>query len=116
MNNEEKILSMLERITDDVSELKTGQRRIEARLDNLESKVDNLETKVDNLESKVDNLDVRVCNLEDKVVEMSKRVEIIFDETANLRVFKTAISEKVDQFVNVAKENTVDIYRLKLAK
>jgi len=56
MNNEEKIISMLEQQT--------------IMLEGIATRVDNLEAKVDNLETKVDNLEVIVTETKDRMVLM----------------------------------------------
>ena len=64
MNNEEKILLMLEALTTKVDKneekILLMLEAMTTKVDKLESKVDKLESKVDKLESKVDKLDVRM--------------------------------------------------------
>ena len=57
MNNEEKILSMLESLTSEVKEIRF-------KVDKLDNKVDNLETRFDKLEAKVDKLEDRMIAAE----------------------------------------------------
>lgn len=40
MNNEEKILAILEKMSGEITDLKNGQARLEARMDSIEAKVD----------------------------------------------------------------------------
>ena len=67
MNNEEKILSMLETVVQKVDGL-------DARFDNLESRFDNLESRFDNLEARFDNLESRFDELEKDVQSINKVV------------------------------------------
>ena len=46
MNNEEKILALLEQVISDVSELKQGQSKLEQSQSKLETRLDKLETTV----------------------------------------------------------------------
>lgn len=85
MNNEEKILAILERMSGEIADLKTGQARLEARMDTIEAKVDTIKSDT----------------------------AAIFEQTANLTEFQTEITDKMDDVLAVVKENTYDITRLK---
>ena len=73
MNNEEKILTMLETII-------AEQQQTNHRLDKLETKVEKLETKVEKLDFKIDKLDSGVGNMEADITETKHRVIIIENE------------------------------------
>ena len=92
MNNEERILSMLEQLTLDVSGLK-------ADVSGLKTDVSVLKTNQKRLEEKFDAL--------------TEKVDVIYDQTALLTEFKTEITHKIDDLLIVTKENTFDITRLK---
>ena len=89
MNNEEKILSMLERmqgdisglkddvsgLKDDVSGLKDGQARLEARMDRMENRMDRMESRMDKLETGQGQLRKHVSDLEQALVPAALKLE-----------------------------------------
>ena len=75
MNNEEKILSILEVLAFEVKEIKSKVDKLETRFDVLETKVDKLETRFDVLETKVDKLETRFDALETKVDKLDIRMD-----------------------------------------
>lgn len=85
MNNEERILSALEALTSKVDALQTDLTAVKA--------------------------DVSEGRKEQ--TEMKKSVDAIFEQTAGLTEFKTAISKTVEDILVVTKENTFDITRMK---
>ena len=110
MNNEEKILSLLETMNDhmesmdkrlghlegEVSDLKTGQAKYEARFDGLEVRFDGLEARFDGLETRFDGLETRFDSFEAKVdviqreqSEMKGTLNAVFEQTQTLTEFKT---------------------------
>jgi len=128
MNNEEKIIGMLEHLTgrvdqlaDDVTVLKTGQKQIEQRLDSLDTRVGNIEVKVNsidarvgNLEVKVDKLDARIANLEVKVDKLDARVANLEDKVfsldarvGNLEVKVGEMSDRVEVIFDEAIKQRV---------
>lgn len=66
MNNEEKILSMLEQLTGDVSIIKDDVSGLKTRMDTLDTKVDKLDARVDKLDAKVDDIDRAVIRIENE--------------------------------------------------
>lgn len=53
MNNEEKILSMLEAMHGQMAQMYT-------RLDNMDSRLNNMDSRLDNMDSRLDNMDSRM--------------------------------------------------------
>jgi len=74
MNNEEKILTILETMQTDMKDVKTDISDIKTRLTSVETKVGNLETKVGSLETKVGSLDTKVGNLETDMQTVKREV------------------------------------------
>ena len=64
MNNEEKILSILESMQQDIGELKTGVAKLDDRVARLDDSVAKLDDRVANLDGRVANLEVSVERLE----------------------------------------------------
>ena len=64
MSNEEKILSILERMQTDISDLKTGQNELIVRTTRLEGRVENLEGRMEDLEGRMEDLAGRQTALE----------------------------------------------------
>ncbi|MGB4376478.1 conserved hypothetical protein [anaerobic digester metagenome] len=97
MNNEEKILSLLEKMYIDFNK-RFGN--LETKLGSIDTKVGNLETKVGKLETRLDRLDARLGNLEIEMVSIkasASRIET--DHGEKLRALfdgHELITEKLD--------------------
>lgn len=88
MNNEERILALLEQLTCEVSEIKAD----------------------------VSGLKTGVSGIKEKLDALTEKVDVIYDQTALLTEFKTEITHKIDDLIIVTKENTYDITRLKAVR
>jgi len=64
MNNEEKILSMLETLMQGQAKLEAGQTETNARLDKLEDGQAKTNARLDRLEQKTDDLQLSVARIE----------------------------------------------------
>lgn len=120
MNNEEKILSTLEKLTVTMDTLATTVGTQAARVDALTTIVGTLATRVDALSTAVQTIqdeqaktNERLDILEAKVDAVKADTAAIFEQTVNLTEFKTEITQKVDDMLDITKENTYDIARMK---
>ncbi len=102
VTNEDKILLILQQIQVDINELKQ---------------------RVTSVETKLDTVDVKINSLDNTVVALDKKVNSVYDHTANLAEFRTETNVKLDVITDklnaveaVTKENLYDIAKLKLVK
>ncbi len=83
MNNEEKILQILETIAGDVGELKKGQTSLENRMGNMENRMDGLEKGQDILARQVNTLTGDVQEIRQSQVsmenELTEKIRALFD-------------------------------------
>ncbi|MDR2649563.1 MAG: hypothetical protein LBB94_07595 [Clostridiales bacterium] len=113
MNNEEKILAMLDTLIGKVDKLESGQAQTNERLAQLES--GQSELKITQAETRAD------------IAVIAHDVKAIWEQTAHLTEFEAemrlnaeksdkrfdAIAYQLDDLTNVTKDNTFDIARLK---
>ena len=95
MNNEERILALLEQLTCAVSGIKAD---------------------VSGLKTEVSGITCAVSGIKEKLDALTEKVDVIYDQTALLTEFKTEITHKIDDLIIVTKENTYDITRLKAVR
>ncbi len=122
MNNEEKILSLLEIVVTRLDGLESKVDTIDARITSLESRFDTLESHFDTLESRFDTLESRFDTLETAVVaiateqsDMKTTLTAVFEHTAFLIERQTATDAAVKDLYDIVKQNSLDIVRLKAA-
>ena len=72
MNDNEKILMLLEVL---VSEVKEMNSKFEAKFDKLETRMDKLEAKMDNFEARMDNFEAKMDNFETKMDNFETRMD-----------------------------------------
>lgn len=130
---EELLVQMLEnqnQMNVKLTNLETKVSNLDTKVSNLDTKVSNLDTKVSNLDTKVSNLEIKVSNLETDVSYIKRKVDVIFDQTADLTEFRTEtknnfeiFSTKLDNLSKdlltievVSSKNMNDIAHLKLIK
>ena len=128
MNNEEKILSILMNMQDDISILKTNvievnekvdhletrMDRLETRMDNLENRMDNLETKMDNLETRMDNLETRMDNLENQVDNLGNRMDNLEIQTSSLRTDVNSLTFRITKLERSHYELRDEVTRINI--
>jgi chromosome segregation ATPase len=135
------VLETLANLTQEITELKTGQEHLsaqiskldsrmdsldsrmdslESRMDSLESRMGSLESRMDRLESKVDKLEARVEKIEIRLDAIERKQEIVMEQTAGLLEFQSEANLKFDRLiddVNYLKykeaQNEADLFKLK---
>ena len=117
MNNEEKILNMIEKMNDNFNE----------RFENIENGLKENKKTIYNINDKVDNIDKRFVTLDDKVGSLDNKVDNIGDKLDSLKAKNAErhmkIIKKIDEMestisrieINTA-ENWRDIAKLKSTK
>ena len=93
MNNEEKILNMIEKMNDNFNE-KFGN--IENELKENKEAIYNINDKVVSLDGKVGSLDNKVSSLDDKVGSLDNKVSSLDDKVGNLDNKVDNIGDKLD--------------------
>ena len=110
MNNEERILSMLESLTNTIETVVQGQIETNNRLDRFETETNN---RLGRLETDIIDLKVGQAELRASQVEIIHDVKAIWGQTERLTEFEAEICLKVSQLITVTKDNTYDIAILK---
>jgi chromosome segregation ATPase len=88
MTNESKMLTMLENLTNDVGDIKQGQKRFELRMDGLEQDISGL--KEDVSEMKQD-----ISDLKEDVSELKQDVSILKEDVSEMKQDISGLKEDV---------------------
>ena len=79
MNNEEKILKILEKHSEMFEQLHQGQTRIENRLEVVENRLEAVENRLEAVETEIKTIKIRVENLESEIQYIKEDVQSIRD-------------------------------------
>ena len=88
MNNEEKILVILETLVTKVDNLEAGQ----AKLEDSQAK---LEVRLSDVNSRLNRIDGRLNHIESGQVEIKETLGAVFEQTIDLTEFKTSITKSL---------------------
>lgn len=113
MNNEEKIMQILETIAGDVSELKKGQAALEAHMNGLEKGQDILARQVSTLTEDMQEVRQSQVRMEN---ELTEKVRALFDarevqNNVNERIISTL--DRIEAKVDVLQLETAHLHRVK---
>ena len=113
MNNEEKILGMLEKLTEKVDGM--GQRidQMDQRMDRMEGRMDRMETDISGIKVR---LDVDVQKQINLLSEANSRIVERLDALEEVRELAEETRDKVDVIYAVVKMHSGDIAELKKAQ
>lgn len=141
MNNEEKILGMLEKLTEKVDGM--GQRidqmdqrmdRMEGRMDRMEGCMGQMESRMDRMEGRMDQMEGRMDRMETDIsgikvrldVDVQKQINLLseansriverLDALEEVRELAEETRDKVDVIYAVVKMHSGDIAELKKAQ
>lgn len=134
MNNEEKILGMLEKLTEKVDGM--GQRidqmdqrmdRMEGRMDQMESRMDRMEGCMDQMEGRMDRMETDISGIKVRLdVDVQKQINLLseansriverLDALEEVRELAEETRDKVDVIYAVVKMHSGDIAELKKAQ
>ena len=76
MSNEEKILSMLGALTEDVAGMKVHMGSIDQRLDSVDQRLDSVDQRLDSVDQRLDSVDQRLDRIEEDIVEIKEDVAV----------------------------------------
>jgi len=110
MNNEEKILQLLESMQSDIAGLKQGQDALTEKVDSLETHVSNLNSRMDKLDNRFDKLELR---LENEVID---KIRALYNarqsqQDINERIINTLA--RIEAKIDVLQMETASIRRIK---
>ena len=106
MNNEEKILGMLEKLTEKVESMDQRMDRMEGRMDRMETDISGIKVR----------LDVDVQKQINLLSEANSRIVERLDALEEVRELAEETRDKVDVIYTVVKMHSGDIAELKKAQ
>ncbi len=74
MNNEEKILSILEQMNTHIGSIDTRLDSLENRMGSMESRMDSMENRMGSMESRMDSMENRMGSMESRMDSMENRM------------------------------------------
>lgn len=113
MNNEEKILGMLEKLTEKVEGMDQRMDRMEGRMDRMEGRMDRMESDISGIKVRLDVDVQRQLNL---LAEGHSRLVERLDALEEVRELAEETKDKVDVIYAVVKRHSGDIAELKKAQ
>lgn len=113
MNNEEKILGMLEKLTEKVEGMDQRMDRMEGRMDRMEGRMDRMESDISGIKVRLDVDVQRQLNL---LAEGHSRLVERLDALEKVRELAEETKDKVDVIYAVVKRHSGDIAELKKAQ
>ena len=127
MNNEEKILGMLEKLTEKVDGM--GQRidQMDQRMDRMEGRMDRMEGRMDQMEGRMDRMETDISGIKVRLdVDVQKQINLLseansriverLDALEEVRELAEETRDKVDVIYAVVKMHSGDIAELKKAQ
>lgn len=127
MNNEEKILGMLEKLTEKVDGM--GQRidQMDQRMDRMEGRMDQMESRMDRMEGRMDRMETDISGIKVRLdVDVQKQINLLseansriverLDALEEVRELAEETRDKVDVIYAVVKMHSGDIAELKKAQ
>jgi chromosome segregation ATPase len=113
---EKEILELLKNVVEDIKFIKTDINNMKADINDMKTDVNNVKTDMSNMKSDIEEVKVSQSRME-------KKLDAVFDQTANLTEFKTEVSGKLDSIATdlgtielVTSKNWNDLARLKAVK
>jgi len=107
VNNEEKILSMLEimngrfdKVDEHLVKIDGRLDKIEVRLDKIEERLDIIEDRLDIIEERLDNIEERLDNIEERLDKVEERLDNLEDQYESLRV--SILNIELTQYPRIA--------------
>ena len=79
MNNEDKILAILEQMQGDISDLKQGQVTTNARFDGIDKRLDGIDKRLDGMQSDIDQIREDTAITREVTNELGEWAEVVAD-------------------------------------
>ena len=112
MNNEEKILNVLVKLTDSVENIGRRMDRIEQRMDRMEQRMDRMESDISGIKVRLDVDVQRQLNL---LSEGHTRLAERLDTLEEVKELAEKTKDRVDVIYSVVKRHSGEIAELKRA-
>lgn len=64
----------------------------------------------------IKSMNERLIKLEEGQKRIEKKIDSVYDQTADLTEFRTDTTSKLDKLINVTKDNCYEIANLKIVK
>ncbi len=120
MNHEEKILGMLEKLTEKVDSMDQRMDRMEGRMDRMEADISGIKVRMDTLETDVSGIKVRMdVDIQKQInllAESSSRIVERLDALEEVKELAEETRDKVDVIYTVVKQHSGEIAELKRAQ
>ena len=141
MNHEEKILGLLEKLTEKVDSMDQRMDRMEGRMDRMEGRMDRMETDISGIKDRMDTLETDVSGIKDRMdtletdvsgikvrldVDIQKQINLLSESNSRIVERLDALEEvkelaeetrdKVDVIYTVVKQHSGEIAELKRAQ
>jgi archaellum component FlaC len=104
MNNEEKILSLLEGMNGRLDGIDNRLDGMDKRFDRVESRLDGIDNRLDGMDKRFDRVEVRLGKLEHGQEDMKEDLEIIKEDGEATRYVTNLLLE----FATVKDKSTLD--------
>ncbi len=88
MNNEDKILSVLESLVTTVNELKQGQAATNERLDKVDQRLDKVDQRLDKVDQRLDSIEKDIKEIKTEQRYMWEDIKKLDTRTYELKISK----------------------------
>ena len=95
MNNEEKILSMLSDVFENIVFVKEDVNGMKQRMDNLETDVADIKLNVAATKQRVENMETNVAGIKLDVADIKRRVDNLETDVANVKIDVASVKRSV---------------------
>ena len=93
MNNEDKILAILEQMQGDISDLKQGQVATNARFDGIDKRFDGIDKRLDGIDKRFDGIDKRLDGMQSDIDQIREDTAITREVTNELGEWAEVVAD-----------------------
>ena len=97
MSNEEKILSLLEKMNDRMSSMEGIMSNMEDRMSGMENQMSNMEGRMSGVENQMSNMEGRMSGVEDRMSNTDAKLSSLENEESALKEGQIRIEKKLDE-------------------
>ena len=116
MNNEEKILSMLEIMNGRFDKVDEHLVKIDGRLDKIEVRLDKIEERLDIIEDRLDIIEDRLDIIEERLDNIEERLDNIEERLDNIEERLDKVEERLDNLEDQYESLRVSILNIELTQ